>query len=145
MNNLIHLIYCSAASHALSTEELQNIINVARRKNEKVDITGILLYSDKSFFQVLEGKEKDVNQLFDLISRDSRHLQITTIIKEKIPKREFAEWTMGFYHPDLEALQSIDGFNDFFTSRTCLADLDRGRAKKLLQAFAQGRWRKSLE
>lgn len=129
----------------MSHQELTELVSVARKKNSKTGITGMLLYSDKSFFQVLEGEEEQINQLFDLISSDSRHNKVTTIIREKIPAREFGDWTMGFYQTNPEALQDIDGLNDFFGEKTCLADLDRGRAQKLLKAFAQGRWRQSLE
>lgn len=145
MDSLIHLIYCSAATHEMSSKELSELVTIARKKNAKTGITGMLLYSDKSFFQVLEGDEEQIDELFDLISSDTRHNKLTTIIKEKIPHREFGDWTMGLYQANPESLKEIDGLNDFFGNKTCLADLDRGRAKKLLKAFATGRWRQALE
>jgi hypothetical protein len=37
----------------------------------------------------------------------------------------------------------IIGANDFFGKKTCFDELSAGRAKKLLAAFADGRWRTS--
>ena len=145
MDSLIHLIYCSASTREMSSKELIELVTIARKKNDKTGITGMLLYSDKSFFQVLEGDEKQIDKLFQIITSDSRHNKVTTIIKEKIPHRDFGDWTMGLYQTNPESLKEIDGLNDFFGNETCLADLDRGRAKKLLKAFAKGRWHQALE
>ena len=52
---------------------------------------------------------------------------------------------MGF--ADLEANEATDllGANDFFAVGSCFDRLDPSRAKKLLAAFAAGRWRARLE
>ena len=53
---LIHLIYSSASTTSNLTEEALNIILSESRENNKANnISGILLYQDGSFFQVLEG------------------------------------------------------------------------------------------
>ena len=36
------------------------------------------------------------------------------------------------------------GANDFFQDRRCLDRVDMGRARQLLLAFAEGRWRRTL-
>ena len=48
---------------------------------------------------------------------------------------------MGFAHPTPHELAELNGRNDFFGDAMCFRELDDGRAKRLLAAFAEGRWR----
>ncbi len=91
MKSLIHLIYSSAATRELSEEDLMHLLDRARRKNSKLDVTGMLLYAEGSFFQVLEGEALTVDELFRIIAQDERHTQVVTIIREPIPTRAFGE------------------------------------------------------
>jgi hypothetical protein len=40
---------------------------------------------------------------------------------------------------------AVNGLNDFFEGASCFSELDAGRAKKLLAAFAAGRWRSLVD
>jgi hypothetical protein len=51
---------------------------------------------------------------------------------------------MGFVSVTRAELLQLPGANDFFVDGKCLADLDTGRARKLLEAFRKGRWRDRL-
>lgn len=144
MTQLIHLVYASASTRPFDHVQLIQLLEKARKYNHARDITGMLLYCDGSFFQVLEGRKTDIDELFRIISGDPRHSKITRIIKEPIAGRSFSEWSMAFAGATLDQLNNIEGLKDFFTSGACLAEIDRGRAKKLLNAFAHGSWRKKL-
>jgi len=144
MAQLVHLIYCSAAARPFSRSELMALLATARANNVRGDVTGMLLYAEGSFFQVLEGAPETIEGIFTAIQRDKRHQQITVIIKEPIAKRVFADWTMGYAALQPKDVESIIGVNDFFASGRSFAQLDSGRAKKLLAAFKQGRWRTTL-
>lgn len=145
VDKLTHLIYCSAAIPGLSPADLGAILETARRKNSQLSVTGMLLYTSGSFFQVLEGDEATVMELFALIAADRRHKNTTMIIREPIARRAFGDWTMGFAEVDASELAHIEGLNDFFHPGASLTELQPGRASKLLAAFAQGRWRARLE
>lgn len=142
---LTHLIYTSAATRNFSPSDLKAILQIARSKNTQRAVTGMLLYASGSFFQVLEGDEARLTELFALISLDTRHRNVTKIIHEPIARRSFDHWTMGYSEVDPTELEKIEGFSDFFGQGSSFADLDSGRAKKLLSAFAQGRWRTRLK
>ncbi|WP_293994287.1 diguanylate phosphodiesterase [Sphaerotilus sp.] len=144
MPALTHLIYSSAATRAFSNEDLATLLAHARTKNAMQGVTGMLLHVDGSFLQVLEGEPESVGAVFQTICADPRHTQIVTIIREPIQRRAFSDWSMG--HPQVtpEELAEIDGANDFFTGGACLTRLNQGRAKKLLWAFKEGRWRSRL-
>jgi len=144
VESLIHLIYASAATSPFDRAGLDRLLATARRVNSELGVTGMLLYLDGSFFQVLEGDETTVEQLYKHIAKDRRHARITKIINEPIAERAFAEWTMGYGDVSVGELSSIDGLNDFFRGGSCLHELDNGRTRKLLNAFAKGRWRVRL-
>lgn len=144
MSELIHRIYASAATQGFAAPELARLLQQARDGNDRLGVTGILLFAEGSFFQVLEGSRDSVDALYARIARDTRHDQVTTIICEPIHRRSFGSWTMGFSSLSRADVADAAGMNDFFGAGSCFADLDGGRAKKLLAAFREGRWRKTL-
>lgn len=141
---LTHLIYTSLASSGFMETELPELLNHSRDNNGKADVTGMLLYTDGSFFQVLEGDEPSLLKLFDIICADARHEKIVKIIHEPIARRAFADWSMGFAEIDPREFSDLDGINDFFQHGRSFVGLQQGRAKKLLSAFVAGRWRARL-
>lgn len=58
--SMIQLIYVSTANHLLSELEIRQILDSSIRHNTPQEVTGLLLYSDGSFMQVLEGDEAAV-------------------------------------------------------------------------------------
>ena len=144
MTQTIHTIYTSVIAPSFSEKELEPLLQMAREKNERLGLSGMLLYSERSFFQVLEGPDETVDSLFQKIASDSRHMRVTRIIREPISKKYFDDWTMGFSKVTNGDLQTMPGVNDFFQQGASLASIDPGRAKKLLTAFQKGRWRLSL-
>jgi len=78
--------------------------------------------------------------VFDRISRDPRHTRVTLIIREPIDCRRFGDWTMGYHTIDALGAGKLIGENDFFKSASCVTQLDGGRARTLLEAFATGEW-----
>jgi ribosomal protein L10 len=144
MPSMIHLIYASVETQGFSSAQLTELLQKARVENERLQITGILLYSNGNFFQVLEGEPTAVDEMYKKLHLDKRHRQLTLIVREPITKRYFADWSMGFSSVTPEELTQIGGLNDFFHGGSCFVGLDSGRAKKLLAAFAKGRWRAKL-
>ncbi len=143
---LEHLIYASVAAQNFEASQLSELLQKARAANERRGLTGMLLHvdSDGSFFQAIEGETEAIDQLLERLLLDKRHSHLTTIIREPIAKRSFKEWTMGFSSVSPEKLRQVAGLNDFFKAHLCFTDLDAGRAKKLLAAFAEGRWRAKI-
>ncbi len=144
MSDLIHLIYASTATRKFSEEDLLQLLGESRLKNAQLNLTGVLLHTDNHFFQILEGEPEMVDQMFQHISQDERHTKVVSIIREPISKRSFGEWTMGFARITSNELQEMSGLNDFFGGGSSFIQLNAGRAKKLLAAFKQGRWRVKL-
>lgn len=93
---VFYTVYSSAASHALSDGELNTLLTVSRRNNRRDNITGLLLYVEGNFFQVLEGKQPAVEALYERILRDTRHSRVVHLVKGEHPRRQFPEWAMAF-------------------------------------------------
>jgi hypothetical protein len=127
-----------------SPADLATLLAECRDKNSKAGLTGMLLYSDGTFFQVLEGDRPVVEALFEKLGKDKRHERVTKIILEPIEERAFAQWTMGYSNISKEELEDIPGLNDFFAQGRSYMELGVGRAKALLNAFKEGAWRLSL-
>jgi hypothetical protein len=141
MDTLVHVIYKSTAVHPMSHPELLELLARARAVNTELGLTGMLLHADGSFFQVLEGTPEAVDAQYTRIGRDPRHHDVVTIVREAIAERAFGDWSMGFESVSRADIRGVIGANDFFQGGSCFEDLTPGRARKLLDAFAQGNWR----
>lgn len=142
--SLIHCAYASVEAIEFSEEEIVALLEQARTGNKKLGITGMLLYDNGAFFQVLEGELEVVARLLEKIEKDPRHERFIKIIQEDIEARDFSEWTMGYSGIKSSDLKGIEGLNDFFGSGKRYIDLDKGRAKTLLKGFKEGRWRGAI-
>jgi len=138
------LVYASAACAPFSSEALSSLLQKARSNNARSGLTGMLLYCQESFFQVLEGRPPAIETAFARISLDPRHTKILKLIQEPIDKRSFSDWTMGLGRVDREELGEVPGLNDFFKRGSRYWELGEERAHTLLGAFREGRWRQTI-
>ena len=73
---------------------LSGILLNAQRNNERDGITGALICRHDIYLQLLEGPAAAVKATLDRIRRDDRHVEIRTLVSEKVTERIFAEWEM---------------------------------------------------
>ena len=93
---IYQLIYSSVAASPMSRPALDDLLRRARLKNSRMGITGALLYHDGHFIQALEGKEAIVTTLLARIGEDRRHGAVRVLHASKVPRREFAGWSMAY-------------------------------------------------
>jgi hypothetical protein len=93
---MFQLVYVSAAVRPLSKSELGELLAQSRKNNSRLGLTGMLLYKDGDFMQVLEGEEQVVRDMMSTIARDPRHSGILVLIQGDTSQHPFAEWSMGF-------------------------------------------------
>ncbi len=106
---LSYLIYVSRATKDMSEADLREILDISRRKNREIGVTGFLIYQSGYFMQMLEGRHELIEPLMDRISRDPRHENPSIIMRGKARRRLFTEWSMGFW--DMSA--PVDNESDF--------------------------------
>ena len=92
---LQRLYYRSKATNSLDSVQLFKLLNEARERNAKLDITGHLLYSGEVFVQWIEGPSDSLDSLWQSLQRDPRHYDIELLAREPLEARKFGEWSMA--------------------------------------------------
>jgi hypothetical protein len=130
---LEQLIYVSSASYLMTDEELVDLLGKARRSNEQNDISGMLVYNEGCFIQVLEGPANALTETFRRIEQDPRHSQCIILLRQEINERAFEGWSMGFRSTSRQELEDLTGYVDFFED--CPVPTRGAAAYRLLTSF----------
>ncbi len=93
---LERLIYQSQASEDFGTLHLFKLLTEARQRNQRLNITGHLLYMGGQFTQCIEGSSASIDALWESLLRDVRHHDVELLARYSITERRFPEWTMAF-------------------------------------------------
>jgi len=109
---MYYLVYVSYAVKPLTEVGLRNLLVHCRDNNTANGITGILIYIDGKFVQILEGSKEQVKSLFENISTDRRHHKVSRILEGSIEERNFPNFSMGFETIDTETFTKLSGFKD---------------------------------
>ena len=134
---LFFLVYVSSAARPFSRSDLADLLATSRDNNARAGITGMLLYKDGNFMQVLEGEEGAVRALYGKIATDPRHKGEITLQQGFTESRQFPDWSMGFRDLHSPETQSIPGYSEFLNSPLTGEEFsgDPTRAQKLLLTF----------
>jgi len=89
------LLYRSQAAGDI-LKELPSILAASRRNNPSRGISGLLIYRDGYFLQLLEGPEDQVAERFAVIMRDPRHEGVELLARIRNGEAIFGDWAMGF-------------------------------------------------
>ena len=92
---LSQLTYVSNRTSICTDAEIENILASCKKNNPTLKITGVLLYSNKKFIQMVEGDAELITSLFDKIKLDNRHSNCTLISLGAIKEKTFPSWHMG--------------------------------------------------
>ena len=138
---LSQIIYSSQATVPFADEQLRSLLRQARRANHAQRITGLLLYANEQFVQVLEGEPEAVHALYhERIAHDPRHRELLLLDEGIIPHRTFPDWSMGFVPASPSQVARLNGF--FNPDRTRALSFRSSAANpelmELLREFAAG-------
>lgn len=139
---MLQMIYTSEARNKFAPAELQELLLIARRNNDRDAVTGMLLYEDGTFLQVLEGENDVVEATYQRIAADKRHHKIMLIARFEIDHRSFHDWEMGFFDASGGNLLQLPGYSNFLSKKTVeLESLEEGdKAREVLLNFKLGAW-----
>lgn len=127
------MLYRSQATQVLTEADLQALLEWSRAYNAQQQITGLLLYSDRRFVQLVEGPEAAVRNLYARIQADARHTQVVTLSDGPGPQRWFADWHMPFGH--VEALELHQVLGAVASHTAPVVPLEDPHLQTLLHAF----------
>jgi len=87
--------YISRFAAPMTARDIERIAAQAAGKNRKLGITGLLMATGGVFFQVIEGPDGAVDELYSCILRDNRHRDVLTLrVEEGNLTRLFPGWEM---------------------------------------------------
>ena len=122
---LYRVCYSSKATAPMSEADLEQILAAARTHNEADGITGVLVYTEGFFLQILEGTKDAVEQCLARIGDDPRHEGMTTFGAIEVGAREFENWRMAYLNPTPEELSQWIGLEAAETKESLLTYLER--------------------
>lgn len=112
---MYYLIYTSAAEPGVREIEMHDILTEAIRNNELRNLTGLLVYDDGMFIQMLEGEKEDVEFIFEKIKKDERHFDVRTLSSGLSQMRHFPDWRMALevtHEKTFRQLEAYEGLNE---------------------------------
>lgn len=87
------VLYLSRATQTFEKDQLQEIEAKSAANNAKLGLSGYLYFDGVHFLQYLEGEEKLVDPLLEIIRDDPRHAFLCET-EEQIEEKRFPEWSM---------------------------------------------------
>jgi len=98
--DLVELSYLSEAVSDMSFLGLMHLLESARAFNQKNGITGILLYDNQQFGQIIEGERANIMKVWKRIQEDIDHHRIELLEIREITETSFPDWLLRFYGGD---------------------------------------------
>ena len=135
---LTTLIYRSHLNLSRPSTELRELVERARGRNVKLNITGVLLAKGNDVLQILEGSEESVVKLFHKIREDKRHSGVVELLRDYGPRRRFENVGMLLFDLQTqlpkEVLQSVLRYSKLDSYLT-----SDDRVFKFIQTFITGK------
>ncbi len=128
------LIYTSLARREMNDQDLTELLIQSRDKNRRLNITGILVYHNREFMQLLEGTHQAIFDLYETIIKDERHKRVLLHWDGEIDKRNFTEWSMAFLNTKNIDTTSLGAYSHFLQDGVSALHLkgDKSMGRRLL-------------
>ncbi|MBI1287671.1 MAG: blue light sensor protein [Flavobacteriales bacterium] len=135
---MFYLIYSSKAVPGLKESDLKNILASAQRRNSENDITGLLIFHEGTFIQMLEGNEQTVMDTFERIEEDDRHTAVLRLFSGNEENRHFPDWKMALKVVDESEFEAIGAFTSLEEGNRLLHQVKEDHiGLKMLRYFYQ--------
>ncbi|MEM7005843.1 MAG: BLUF domain-containing protein [Pseudomonadota bacterium] len=89
------IVYRSKATIEITPEVVGDILTVAQENNTRFAVTGLLLYGDGIFMQVLEGSPDSTDEIYSRIRQDPRHCDVRDLYTGYADLRAYPDWQMA--------------------------------------------------
>jgi Sensors of blue-light using FAD len=103
--NVFSIVYASRAGAEFTSRDVRHKLKFfAQSQNSKYGISGMLVYCEGIFVQLIEGTELAVTSLYERIRCDPRHSDVDLLARTVSANRVYGKWTMGFVDGDDELI-----------------------------------------
>jgi hypothetical protein len=89
------LLYTSEPTRLCDEAAVAGILDAALRNNPRLGLTGMLLWSERMFAQLVEGPPASLDLLLERLRADDRHRRIRVIYRARVDERFFPDWSMA--------------------------------------------------
>lgn len=127
---LYTFVYCSRAAEGVDDAEVGRIVEAAQRRNIARGITGVLVFGNGVFFQLIEGPTGEIQKLMASLRCDRRHYDVVSLDwSEERRERLYPNWEMERVTADdirvvlNDALESSENETDIVALRRIVAHL----------------------
>ncbi|HEY9010141.1 MAG TPA: BLUF domain-containing protein [Devosia sp.] len=86
------ITYISRADADLPATDVRQILGLAEVLHRRHDLSGVLAYTGRHFFQVIEGVDAEVEDLLIQIRADNRHHDMRILCDEVVRQRIHDRW-----------------------------------------------------
>ncbi len=131
-----YTIYLGATKKLMSEAELADMLILNQQNNRNSNITGMMIYTEGTFMQVLEGNEDDVRMACRKIEQDVTTKNVIKLAEDTITKPNFRNWSMAFLASNLAMVQRLEGYINP-TSKHFLNTDSTHAAVVMLKSFAK--------
>lgn len=90
----LHRIIYASTTGDIRKEDLEAILAASQRNNPHLAVTGMLLFDNGFFLQLLEGSRANVSTTFLRLAGDPRHSNVQILMSGPIDARLFSGWSM---------------------------------------------------
>ncbi|MFC6859078.1 BLUF domain-containing protein [Zunongwangia atlantica] len=90
------ICYVSSENDRMEENHIEILFSQTQRNNMANDISGILLYSQGNFFQVIEGNAITIKELFKKIENDDRHRNLFRVFNREIKQDQYDDYCCDF-------------------------------------------------
>lgn len=135
MSDIHCIVYLSHADHFLSEQEINNLLTKARERNAKMEVTGMLLYKERSFMQYIEGSIEGLDHIYSIIKKDQLHTGIIEMLNEPILVRLFPDWSMAYQQGQFRSFSRPEDYADHLDLKLDNSNSSGSSARLLLNQF----------
>lgn len=90
------VVYVSTCAFEVTDEDVAALAEDASRRNDALDLTGLMAFNGLNFIQAIEGESEAIDRVYASIQRDRRHHGVITLIEEPCDERLFPDWRMRY-------------------------------------------------
>ncbi|WP_290696174.1 BLUF domain-containing protein [Lacinutrix sp.] len=94
--------------------ETKALFDACKKNNNRLGLMGLIYRHNDCYFHIIEGKEKDIDNLFSKIKTENIHKDSTVLLNQPITKFTFNDFTTGYNKvEDLNALFGLQEYHDY--------------------------------
>ena len=138
MEDLIQVIYVSAAASDISEHDTAELLKEARKTNRRHDVSGMMLYVGGCLLMLLEGEAHGVDAVSREVAEWKREMR--AIYREPVSEREFPDWIMGFEAVAPAEAARLLGEPVVLDSAFRFIRIEPPKVKTLLSILGRRRW-----